>query len=176
MALYLEPGAGTPGATVVAPADLQLRRRLEASVVLVGSAAAASPDVRTELDEDIAGLDLEPISYLAVLNERWDLAKVDAMELEYRCWLQCVRDFPQEVIVPSFDCDLYWHCHILYLGLYLEQTTRLFGAPLLHWPFSGLLGEADAALQRERFVKSRRIIGDLVERVAHTRSINVQPE
>jgi hypothetical protein len=133
-------------------------------------------DIRSALDEDIVGLDLAPISYLAVLNEHWDLEKVDAIELEYRCWLQCVRDFPEEVIVPSFDCDLYWHQHILYLGLYLEQMQRLFGRVLLHYPFSGLLGEADAALQENRFLKSRHIVGDLVDRVRRTHSITLQLE
>jgi hypothetical protein len=125
-------------------------------------------DARSALDEDIASLDLASISYLAVLNERWGLEKVDAIEFEYRCWLQCVRDYPEEVIVPSFDCDLYWHSHILFLGLYLEQSRRLFGRVLLHFPFSGVRGEDDAALQEARFLKSRRIVGGLVDRVRRT--------
>jgi hypothetical protein len=155
------------------PAQALPRRKLEVSVVRVNPQVR---DSRSALDEDIAGLDLEPISYLAVLNERWDLPKVDAIELEYRCWLQCVRDYPEEVIVPSFDCDLFWHQHVLYLELYLEQMQRIFGRVLLHYPFSGLLGESDAALQEARFLKSRRIVDGLLNRLPRTHSINLQLE
>jgi hypothetical protein len=168
---------GSPTDTVDSPAggDPARPASLEGSVVPV-EPAATSRDARCALDEDIAGLDLASISYLVVLNENWDLQKVDAIEFEYRCWLQCVRDFPDQVIVPSRDCDLYWHQHILFLALYLEQTRQLFGQPLLHWPFAGLLGEADAALQEARFLKSRRIVDDLVDRVRRTHSINLQTE
>jgi hypothetical protein len=125
---------------------------------------------RQQLDGDIAGLDLAPVSYLAVLTEGWDLEKVDAMEFEYKAWLQCVRDFPEQRIVPSWDCDRYWHCHILITELYLEQTTRLFGQPLHHYPFAGARGEADAAQHRARFQASRPIVKALVSRVRSTLS------
>jgi hypothetical protein len=130
---------------------------------VTGEGAARA--VRTSLDEDIAGLNLDPVSFLAVRTHGWDLKTVDAIEMEYRCFLQCVRDFPEEVIVPPMDVDLYWHCHILSLGMYLEQTTRLFGHPLLHWPYSGVMGEADAARQAARFEHSRPILADLTERI-----------
>jgi hypothetical protein len=176
MVTYLGPPGGSTGVPALSAALPPARKKLEVAVVLVGPPALQERRTRCGLDEDIAGLDLESISYLAVLNERWDLDKVDAIELEYRCWLQCVRDFPEETVVPSFDCDLYWHQHILYLGLYLEQMHRIFGHVLLHYPFSGLLGEADAALQQARYVKSRRIVGDLVNRVRRTHSINLEME
>jgi hypothetical protein len=121
--------------------------------------------VRTSLDDDIASLNLDPISFLAVRTHGWNLQTVDTIEMEYRCFLQCVRDFPEEVIVPRMDVDLYWHCHILSLGMYLEQTTRLFGHPLLHWPYSGVMGEADAARQAARFEHSRPILASLTERM-----------
>jgi hypothetical protein len=165
-AVRVEPPAGPapPGGT------------LELSRVSAGPTPTQDRETRSALDEDIAGLHLEPVSYLAVLSERWGLDKVDAIELEYRCLLQCVRDFPEQLLAPSLDCDLYWHCHILCLDLYLRQTTGLFGRPLLHWPFSGARGEADAARQRARFLKSRRIVGDLIERVRRARQTNLQQE
>jgi hypothetical protein len=170
MAAYLGPPAADdftlPGSS--SPP----REEPDASIALDDLAIPRKRDTRTALDDDIAELNLEPVSFLAVLKERWGVEKVDSIELEYRCWLQCVRDFPDELLVPSFDCDLYWHHHILCLGLYLEQTTQLFGRALLHWPFSGALGEADAARQQARFQKSRRIVGDLLDRVRRARSTN----
>jgi hypothetical protein len=133
-----------------------------------GSQMKRPPGARSTLDEDIARLDLAPVSYLVVLNEGWSLEKIDAIELEYKCWLQCVRDFPDQSVVPSRDCDIYWHAHILTLGLYLQQTCELFGRPLLHWPFAGLQGEADAAQHQDHFLKSRCSVSDLVDRVRRT--------
>jgi hypothetical protein len=176
MVTYLGPPDGSTGAPALPAALPPSRKKLEVTVVLVGPPTLQERGFRCGLDADIAGLDLESISYLAVLNEHWDLDKVDAIELEYRCWLQCVRDFPEETVVPSYDCDLYWHCHILFLGQYMEQTRQIFGYVLLHFPFSGLLGEADAALQEARFLKSRRIVGDLLDRVRRARSVNLQLE
>jgi hypothetical protein len=153
---------GTPGPPAVAQA-------LCAAVPHRGRAAGPQDHdrqgERQVLDADLATLDLTPVSYLAVLNEGWDLEKLEAIELEYRVWLQCVRDFPGEAIVPSLDCDRYWHCHLLITGLYLEQTTRLFGEPLLHWPFAGAYGAEDAAQQQARFDRSRPIINGLLARV-----------
>jgi hypothetical protein len=134
-------------------------------------AAAATFD-RWTLDEDILELNLEPIAFLVALTERWDLERIDATELEYRCFLQLVRDFPDRPIAPSRDVDTFWHCHVLTLGLYLEHCQKLFGRPLLHYPFSGALGEADAARQHARFEVSSCLMSELVDRVRSTQPLN----
>ncbi len=139
------------------------------------TAAAATID-RWMLDEDILEINLEPIAFLVALTERWDVERIDATEFEYRCFLQLVRDFPDRAIVPSRDCDTLWHCHVLTLGLYLEHCQKLFGRPLLHWPFSGALGEADAARQRARFEESRCLFSELIARVQSTHSLNRSKE
>ncbi len=135
-----------------------------------------NPLTRSDLDADIRDLNLEPVAFHVALSEPWSLAKIDAVELEYRCFLQLVRDFPLQALVPTRDCDRFWHAHILILGLYLEQCQRLFGRPLLHWPFSGRLGEADAARQRARFKESRWLVSELVERVQRTRITQLSKE
>ncbi len=133
------------------------------------SATAARPTLdRWTLDEEILELNLEPIAFLVALTERWDVERIDAVELEYRCFLQLARDFPDRSIAPSRDVDIFWHCHVLTLGLYLEHCQKLFGRPLLHYPFSGALGEADAARQRARFEDSRRLMSELLTRVRST--------
>lgn len=131
---------------------------------------------RWTLDEDIRELNLEPIAFLVALTEDWDVERIDAAELEYRCFLQLARDFPDRPLVPSRDTDIFWHCHVLTLGLYLEHCQKVFGRPLLHWPFSGVLGEADAARQLARFEESRCLIGELVNRVRSTQPFNRSKE
>lgn len=123
---------------------------------------------RDALDADILALNLEPVSFLVACEQAWTLQKLDATEFEYRCFLQLARDCPGQAIVPSPDCDTYWHAHILILGLYLEHCQALYGAPLLHYPFSGRLGAADAALQRRRGRRSRRLLAELMSRVRDT--------
>ncbi len=130
--------------------------------------AGSDPSSRCALDPDIAALDLEPISFLMAREQPWTLEKLDATEFEYRCFLQLVRDHPQDSIVPSRDCDLYWHAHILTLELYLEHCQAIFGYPLLHYPFSGALGPEDEALQQARFRHSRRLFEELMNRVRRT--------
>ena len=130
---------------------------------------AFDPSTRRALDRDIAELDLEPISYLVARDQpSWSLAKLDRTELAYRCFLQLVRDYPQDSIAPSPDCDLYWHCHILALELYLQHCEALFGGPLLHYPFSGALGPEDEARQRARSRRCQRLHADLMNRVLST--------
>jgi hypothetical protein len=94
------------------------------------------PRRRVPLDPDIAGLELETISYLAVLQHRWSDGKVSVVEQEYRGWLQLIRNLGRmgAAITPSADCHRYWECHIQHATQYLAQTTALFGTPLLHWP------------------------------------------
>lgn len=134
--------------------------------------AAAAPLDRWSLDDDILELNLEPIAFLVALTERWGVERIDAAELEYRCFLQLARDFPDRPLAPSRDADTFWHCHVLTLGLYLEHCQKVFGRPLLHWPFSGALGEADAARQAARFEESCCLISELVDRVRSTHSPN----
>ena len=132
-----------------------------------------TPSARRAFDPDIRDLDLEPISFLVAFEQFWPLPKVDAVEFEYRCFLQLVRDHPGEAIAPSRDCDLYWHAHILTLELYLQHCRRLFGKPLLHYPFSGSLGPEDLVLQQERFARCRALFEDLMSRVPRTRPVSV---
>jgi hypothetical protein len=140
------------------------------------AASAATTLDRWTLDAEIAELNLEPIAFLVALTERWRVERIDAAELEYRCFLQLARDFPDRPLAPSRDVDIFWHCHVLTLGLYLEHCQKVFGRPLLHWPFSGALGEADAARQSARFEESRCLISELVIRVRSTHSLNGSQE
>jgi hypothetical protein len=110
------------------------------------------------LDPDIAELDLEPIAFKACMDEGWDIEKVDAITLRYRCFLQAVRNEPDGTFAPSKDVDLFWHHHILDTVKYIEDCRRLFGQYIHHFPYSGIRGDKDAQEQDERFQRSQQLM------------------
>lgn len=110
------------------------------------------------LDPDIAALDLEPIAFKACMDEGWEIEKVDRITLDYRCFLQAVRNAPDELLAPSKDVDLFWHHHILDTRKYIEDCQNLFGKYIHHFPYSGIRGDKDAQEQDERFQRSQRLM------------------
>jgi len=110
------------------------------------------------LDPDIAALDLEPIAFKACMDEGWEIEKVDRITLDYRCFLQAVRNAPDELLAPSKDVDLFWHHHILDTRKYIEDCQNLFGKYIHHFPYSGIRGDKDALEQDERFQRSQRLM------------------
>ena len=124
---------------------------------------------RTALDSDIASLPLGKVVQLVAQSEKtWSRARIARAVLAYRCFLQLARDFQERTIVPSPDADVVWHCALQDLGPYLAACDALFGKPLIHFPWAGLRGAADAALQRARFAESSRLLDALVNQVLST--------
>jgi hypothetical protein len=91
--------------------------------------AAQHIPLRIALDDAIADLDLEPVSYLMVLVHRWTLGQAAEAAQEYRCWLQSGRDRPDEVILPSAEAHLFWQCHMM-TRRYQEQMQEIFAGGL----------------------------------------------
>jgi hypothetical protein len=110
----------------------------------------------------ITTLDLEPISFLAAVEYGWSLEKTDAVELEYRAFLQAIHDHPDQPIAPSKDCDLYWHMHLLDTRRYGADCMQIFGRFVHHFPYSGIRGALDLRQQKQRYTRSQRIIGQLL--------------
>lgn len=126
---------------------------------------------RTALDKDIASFPLDKVAQLVARSEKsWSRARIVRAVLAYRCFLQLCRDFPDRAIVPSPDADAVWHAAIQDLGPYLAACDALFGRPLIHFPWAGLRGAADAALQRARFTESSALLNALINRVLSTHS------
>lgn len=113
------------------------------------------------LDPDIATLNLEPIAFKVCMDEGWSVSEVDAIELEYRAFLQAHRNNPDMFLVPSRKIDKFWHHHILDTEKYIADCELLFGKYMHHYPYSGLLDLDDAAQQAKRYAATRQILAPI---------------
>lgn len=114
------------------------------------------------LDLDILALDLAPIAYKVCRDEGWSVERVDDVELQYRAYLQLVRDHPRsEELAPSREVDIFWHHHLLDSRKYEIDCQALFGGFLHHYPYSGVFSEADKQSQRLRVERSMALIHEL---------------
>ena len=96
----------------------------------------------------IINLDLDAIKVKLAHRESgegWSLAKVNAVEAEYRRFLYLMKMFPEEPTAPVEDVDIFWHYHILDTVKYAADCEQLFGYFLHHFPYVGMRGEEDAA-------------------------------
>jgi hypothetical protein len=98
--------------------------------------------------DSIAELDLDPIKVKLMHKESgegWSLEKANAVEFEYRRFLQLMKMYPAEQTAPLFDVDTFWHYHILDTMKYAADCENVFGYFLHHFPYIGLRGEDDEA-------------------------------
>ncbi|MRW85574.1 hypothetical protein GJ698_15940 [Pseudoduganella sp. FT26W] len=96
----------------------------------------------------IAALDLEPIKVKLMHEESgegWTLERANAVEFEYRRFLQLMKQYPDEQTAPLVDVDTFWHYHILDTMKYHADCDAVFGHYLHHFPYIGLRGEDDEA-------------------------------
>jgi hypothetical protein len=113
---------------------------------------------RPKLNGMITALDLDPIKIKLMDSndgESWSRAKAEAVDREYRRFLQLNLDHPRVPIVPTKDVDKFWHFHILDTMKYAEDCTSVFGRFLHHFPYFGLRGEDDARDLREAAENTR---------------------
>jgi hypothetical protein len=98
--------------------------------------------------KSILDLDLDPIKVKLMhkqSGEGWDLAKANAVEVEYKRFLHLSHVFPNEQIAPTHDVDTFWHYHILDTMKYAEDCQQAFGYFMHHFPYLGMRGEDDEA-------------------------------
>lgn len=108
-----------------------------------------------KMDNDIRTLNLECVSFKACRDEGWTLEATDKIEMEYRKFLQIVRDNKgRGDIAPTLPVDRFWHHHILDTHKYIEDCDLLFGGYLHHFPYSGVFGADDAEIQRQRVAET----------------------
>ncbi len=115
------------------------------------------------MDRDIAQLDLEPVAYKVCRDEGYTLEQVDAAVLAYRAFLQIIRDAePGFSAAPTRAIDTVWHHHILDTQKYHQDCDALFGRYVHHFPYSGIFGGEDAALQEQRHRETARRLSIIV--------------
>ena len=75
-------------------------------------------------DEFNHNLDLEPIKVSLTHREegpKWHLNKAELIEIWYRRFLYLVRLYPEKILVPCKDIDIFWHSHILDTQKYMTD-------------------------------------------------------
>lgn len=110
------------------------------------------------MNDTILALDLDPIKIKLMDtedSEGWSRAKVEAVDVEYRRFLQLNLENHDVPIVPTKDVDKFWHCHILDTMKYADDCNFVFGRFLHHFPYFGLRGEDDARDLREAAVNTK---------------------
>jgi hypothetical protein len=108
----------------------------------------------------ISDLDLDPIKVKLMHKESgegWSLEKVNAVETEYRRFLYLMKTFPNEVTAPQVEVDVFWHYHILDTMKYAADCQNAFGYFLHHYPYIGMRGEDDVAVQERAGQRMREL-------------------
>lgn len=91
-------------------------------------------------------LDLAPIKMKLMhveSGEGWSERRATAVEAEYRRFLFLTHAYPQEMVSPTVDVDVFWHYHILDTMKYARDCQTLFGEFLHHYPYVGMGEGAD---------------------------------
>jgi hypothetical protein len=116
-----------------------------------------------QLDHNIRMLDLECIAYKVCRDELWDVNRVDRVELEYRAFLQILKESGTHgLIAPTNEVDIFWHHHILDTEKYINDCQKIFGYYLHHYPYSGFFGETDSKQQLKRVNSTKEKIASIV--------------
>jgi hypothetical protein len=88
----------------------------------------------------IAALDLDPIKIKLMHEESgkgWTPEYASTIETEYRRFLYLVKKFPNVVVAPLPDTNLFWRYHILDTMKYQADCDKVFGY-FLHYCPSGV--------------------------------------
>ena len=91
--------------------------------------------------EVFSALDLTPIKMKLMhveSGEGWSERRATAVEAEYRRFLFLTKTYPNEMVSPTMDVDMFWHYHILDTMKYARDCEALFGNFLHHYPYVGM--------------------------------------
>lgn len=93
--------------------------------------------------KEIAELDLEPVKkkLMHASGAGWTREQASTTEVEYRRFLDLMKNFPAEQTAPSVAVDTFWHYHILDTVKYAADCEHAFGYFLHHNPHVGMDGE-----------------------------------
>jgi hypothetical protein len=112
----------------------------------------STPNTNKPIAEVVAAidaLDLEPIKFKVTCKEDgygWSSEYADQMEVAYKRYLILLAKYPEATFSPTRDIDQFWHAHILDTSKYAQDCESTFGYFLHHFPYLGLRGEEDSAV------------------------------
>ncbi len=96
------------------------------------------------MEKNLQNLDLTLVKIKLMDTEEgqgWTKEQCEIAELEYKRFLNLIYVFKNAV--PTKAIDIFWHQHILDTRAYAEDSIRLFGEFLHHFPYFGMFGEED---------------------------------
>ncbi len=85
------------------------------------------------------------------------LADADQAVGLYRCFSKLCVHRHDASLVPTRLIDRVWHAHLLDTAKYRADCQQVFGRVLDHFPYAGLLGEADEAAWLRDFARTRQL-------------------
>jgi hypothetical protein len=103
-------------------------------------------------NQAVADLDLDPIKVKLMHEESgegWTLEYANRIEAEYRRFLHQMKMFPNLVVVPMPDVDVFWRYHILDTMKYEADCDSAFGY-FLHYTPSAAPDEEEQAARGHR--------------------------
>ena len=96
------------------------------------------------MEQTISSLDLSLVKMKLMdpdEGQGWSKEQCDAAEKEYKRFLNLVYVFNNAV--PTRAMDIFWHQHILDTRAYYDDSKKIFGDYLHHYPYFGMFGEDD---------------------------------
>jgi hypothetical protein len=87
----------------------------------------------------------------------WSMEKLDFVERQYKNMLYLWHKYPEENFSPPEEVDDFWHGHILDTRRYFNDTMRLYGRYLHHYPYFGMRGQDDRAALEQSFIQLQRV-------------------
>jgi hypothetical protein len=114
--------------------------------------------MKPTLFDKVFGLDLEPVKFKLVKESGWSLEQADEVGNAYKGFLYLAASNPDQRLTPTKLVDEMWHTHILDTEKYAKDSQDIFGRFMHHWPYSGLMGDEDAARQRSYGEETSRLV------------------
>jgi hypothetical protein len=139
--------------TITAPvSDVPLERYLRRPSLAI-SEDTVTRLLRDGVDPLVARLDLEAAKLMVRRNHGWPDRRSDVAEREYKRFLSLHLWNPklQHPLVPTGLIDTMWHSHILDTRAYFDDTAKLFGTYLHHFPYLGVADEESVYLHKLAF-------------------------
>ena len=96
-------------------------------------------------DMSIKKLNLQPIIYKLVKEEKWTLEAAIKSSKQYKQFLYLCKKYTglNLKIVPTKSIDAIWHCHIEDTAKYQKDCEDIFGYFLHHFPYFGIRSDED---------------------------------
>lgn len=117
------------------------------------------------IEPNIAEIDLEMVKMkLQDVDEGlgWSSDQCESAEIEYkRYWNLCSKY--GKGIVPNKIMDQMWHYHILDTKAYHQDSNKIFGGYMHHYPYFGMRGEEDASDLKDSFEKTKDLYLELFD-------------